>query len=188
MAGMLDLVAMERDTARAFVRSLADPTRLRVLGALAAGARTFDQLEAELGLDTPSVIRQLAGLAALGVVPSTAPGAPIALDMAQLRRHVRAVTEPARPELGDVEADAWERQVLDNFFHGERLKEIPASPKKRRVVLKWLVGQFERDAAYPEAKVNEVIARHHPDFAALRRYLIDEGLMTRQGGVYRRVA
>jgi hypothetical protein len=185
---MLDLGAMERDAAaRAFVRSLADPTRLRVLGALAGGDRTAEELAAELGLDAPALLHQLAGLAAVGVIRPAPAGAPIALDLAQLRRHVRGLTEPPRSELGaDAELDPAERRVLENFFHGERLKEIPASPKKRLVVLKWLAGQFEPGAEYSEAKVNEIIGRHHPDFAALRRYMVDEGLMTRQGGIYRR--
>jgi hypothetical protein len=83
--------------------------------------------------------------------------------------------------------DASEQRVLASFLIGERLKTIPARPKKRRVVLRWLVERFERDAEYPEARVNELIARHHPDFAALRRYMVDEGLMARQAGIYRRV-
>lgn len=83
-------------------------------------------------------------------------------------------------------ADA-EQRVLASFLVGQRLKTIPARPRKRLVVLRWLVSQFERDTEYPEAQVNELLARHHPDFAALRRYMVDEGLMTRQSGVYRRV-
>jgi hypothetical protein len=173
---------MERDATRAFVRSLADPIRLRVLGALAGGDSTAEALAAELALDAATVRRHVAGLAALGLV---APGPTVSLDVSRLRQLVRDQKETV--ELGgDVELDASERQVLANFLRGERLKEIPASPKRRRAVLKWLVGQFERDAEYPEAKVNEILQRHHPDFAALRRYLIDEGLMTRQGGIYRR--
>ncbi|HEV8639362.1 MAG TPA: DUF2087 domain-containing protein [Chloroflexota bacterium] len=76
--------------------------------------------------------------------------------------------------------------MLDNFFRGERLKEIPASLKKRRVVLTWLASRFETGVEYPEARVNELIQRHHPDFAALRRYLVDEGFMERRSGIYRR--
>jgi len=32
--------------------------------------------------------------------------------------------------------------------------------------------------------VNGIISRRHPDFAALRRYLVDEELMQRRRGVY----
>jgi DNA-binding transcriptional ArsR family regulator len=187
---------MDRDVQRrlalGFFRSLADETRLRMLGVLATRECAVEELAAMLDVKPPTVSQHLKHLRIVGLVQPRVDGNThyYRLDMEKLRHLVRDTTEPEQiVQFGaDVEADAWERQVLDNFFRGERLKEIPASPKKRRVVLKWLVGQFERDAEYPEAKVNEVIARHHPDFAALRRYLIDEGLMTRQGGVYRRVA
>src|SRR5581483_2983967 len=43
----------------------------------------------------------------------------------------------------DVEGDAWEQKVLRDFFDGQRLKEIPASRKKRSVVLKWLAERFQ---------------------------------------------
>jgi hypothetical protein len=34
--------------------------------------------------------------------------------------------------------------------------------------------------------VNERLAVYHEDVAALRRYLVSAGLMTRSGGIYRR--
>ncbi|MDB5097460.1 MAG: ArsR family transcriptional regulator, partial [Cyanobacteria bacterium RYN_339] len=66
----------------------------------------------------------------------------------------------------------------------ERLKEIPASRKKREVVLRWLADRFEIGPRYAEREVNEVIKRHHPDFATLRRELIGANLMQREAGEY----
>ena len=37
---------------------------------------------------------------------------------------------------------------------------------------------------YPEREVNALLAVWHPDTAALRRYLVDEGLLSRDAGVY----
>jgi hypothetical protein len=37
---------------------------------------------------------------------------------------------------------------------------------------------------YPEREVNALLAVWHPDTAALRRYLVDEGLLTREAGLY----
>jgi hypothetical protein len=86
----------------------------------------------------------------------------------------------------DIEGDAWERKVLNDFFEGTRLKEIPASRKKRSVILKWLASQFEYGVFYKESQVNEILQRHHEDSAFLRRELISskEGLMQREEGVY----
>jgi len=75
--------------------------------------------------------------------------------------------------------------VLDNFVDGAgRLSSIPVQRKNRMSVLRWLVEDFQPGRLYAEAEVNRVISRRHADFAALRRYLVDEELMQRRRGVY----
>ena len=186
---MLDQ-GVRRRLALSFFRSLADETRLRMLGVLASRECSVEELAAMLDVRPPTVSQHLKHLRIVGLVAVRAEGTShlYRLDMEKLRQLVRETTEPERiVSFGaDVEADAWERQVLDNFFRGERLKEIPASIKKRRVILKWLTSQFDPAVDYPEARVNALLQRHHPDFAALRRYLVDEGFMERRAGVYRR--
>lgn len=65
-----------------------------------------------------------------------------------------------------------------------RLRSIPSKRTKRLVVLDHVAQAFEPGKTYPEAEVNEVLGSFHPDFAALRRYLVDEEFLTRDGGVY----
>src|SRR5438128_1679456 len=78
-----------------------------------------------------------------------------------------------------------EDRVLENFVDlAGRLNSIPVQRKKRLVVLRWLVEDFQPGRLYSEAEVNRVIARRHPDFASLRRFLVDEELMQRRRGLY----
>jgi hypothetical protein len=35
--------------------------------------------------------------------------------------------------------------------------------------------------------VNEIIAQHHPDYATLRRLMVDYGFMAREKGIYWRL-
>ena len=51
-------------------------------------------------------------------------------------------------------------------------------------MLDFLAGLFEPGEAYTEAEVNARLAAFHPDVAALRRYLVDEGFMNRRDGFY----
>ena len=75
--------------------------------------------------------------------------------------------------------------MLENLVDpAGRLLTIPVQRKKRLVVLKWLVEDFQPGRMYDEAEVNRIIARRHLDFAALRRYLVDEELMQRRRSVY----
>jgi len=78
--------------------------------------------------------------------------------------------------------DEW---VLQNFLSPDgRLKTIPTKLSKLVVVLDHLAQAFEPGRHYPEAEVNEVLQGFHPDYAALRRYLVENGFMTREDNVY----
>ena len=64
---------------------------------------------------------------------------------------------------------------------------IPAQPKRRDVVLRFLLERvFTEDREYPEKEVNQRLALFHPDVASLRRYLVDERYVEREAGLYRR--
>ena len=56
----------------------------------------------------------------------------------------------------------------------------------RRVVLEYLAGAFDEGVEYDEREVNETLRAIHDDYATLRRYLVDERLLERTRGVYRR--
>jgi DNA-binding CsgD family transcriptional regulator len=60
------------------------------------------------------------------------------------------------------------------------LKELPAKEKRKIIVLKAIAGRFERVRRYSEKEVNEVLKAAHPDFATLRRYMIEYGFMDRE--------
>jgi|SRR5690349_9165594 len=78
-------------------------------------------------------------------------------------------------------------RVVRAFIRDGRLVSIPAKPSKRAVLLPVLLDRcFPEDRGYEEAEVNALLGQLHPDVAALRRYLVDGGLMTRDGGIYRR--
>lgn len=75
---------------------------------------------------------------------------------------------------------------LARFFKGARLETMPAKMPERRAVLAYLARGFVPGRDYAEAEVNVMLARVHDDFATLRRYLIDERLLRRERGIYRR--
>lgn len=61
---------------------------------------------------------------------------------------------------------------------------MPARRSRRLVVLDHVAGMFEPGRRYPEPEVNVVLRTVHDDFAALRRYLVDEGFLAREDSVY----
>jgi hypothetical protein len=78
-------------------------------------------------------------------------------------------------------------RTIRAFIRDGRLVSIPARQRKKRVILRWLRDRlFPDDLEVTESEVNARIATVHPDVAALRRYLVDAGLLDRAAGRYRR--
>jgi hypothetical protein len=69
---------------------------------------------------------------------------------------------------------------VDQFFSEDgSLISIPARSSKKIEVMKRIAEEFAVGVVYPEKAVNEIIARFHSDTAALRRYMIEFGIMER---------
>lgn len=174
-----------------YLKGLADATRLRLLGLLAAEERSVEELAELLRLKAPTVSHHLAKLKDLDLVRMRAEGNThyFRLNERGLGRINTLLATPQQVAslAGEQPADAWERKVLRDFFAEGRLKDIPAQRKKREVVLRWLAAQFEWGRTYPEKDVNDVLCRFHDDVAYLRRELIGAHMLQREHGVYLRV-
>lgn len=178
----------EFQTLLRYLKALADESRLRILGILADGERSVDNLAAILKLRAPTVSHHLALLRAVDLVEARAAGTTryYRLRAQGLSAINRAFSAPERLAAfaSDEDASAWEQKALRDFFEGERLKEIPASRKKREVILRWLAKRFVVWHGYSEAEINEELQRYHPDSATLRREMIGLGLLNRKNGYY----
>ncbi|MBD2103996.1 metalloregulator ArsR/SmtB family transcription factor [Leptolyngbya sp. FACHB-261] len=181
----------ELQTLLSFFKALANESRLKLLGLLANRECSVEELATLLELREPTISHHLAKLKELKLVKMRPEGNThwYQLNTEALTQLNQIVFSPAQLAslVTEVEGQAWERKILSNFLEEGRLKEIPASRKKRWVILKWLVGQFEEGVDYPERSVNEILQRRHPDCATLRRELIGYQFMQRQQGIYRRL-
>jgi hypothetical protein len=177
-----------------FFKALADETRLKLVGLLANGPLTTEELAERLGVKAPTVSHHLEKLLAAGLVqPEAARGhrKPYALkldalhDMAKSLLATETLTQVART----VDADTYAAKVLRTYQNPDgSLKELPLGRKKTGVILHHLVEFFEPGRRYSEKEVNVVLGRFHPDTASLRRDLIDWKLLVREKGQYWRPA
>ncbi|MBV9292772.1 MAG: DUF2087 domain-containing protein [Frankiales bacterium] len=160
---------------------LADEQRLRVVGALLLGAVTTDEVTTATGLPKRRVLEALSRLEAGGLV--TRGDQSWEFDVARLKEIARdARPREAPDDVGDVDADS--ARVLRTFLRGGRLTQIPLARQKRLVILDHVCRVFEIGVRYPEREVNAFLRAFHPDTAALRRYLVDEGFLSRDHNVY----
>jgi len=153
-------------------------------GLLARADRTASELAAELDLPLDRVRRHLRRLTGAGVVTALPDRRTYRLATDALRRAAQEVGPPREPGLALGAVDEGEESVLRRYFVGGRLREIPARRSKRLVVLSRLALEFEVGVRYPEREVDAVLHRFHADHASLRRFLVDEGFLSREGGVY----
>lgn len=68
-----------------------------------------------------------------------------------------------------------------------KLKSLPVQRKKRKIVLEEIAQKFEEGKVYPEREVNIIIADFHDDFCTIRRDMVDEGILARDNGFYKRI-
>lgn len=179
------------------LKALSDASRLRIVGLLAEGKKmSVEELASALSLTPGTVVHHLKRLREAEMVDSKArpPYMDYSLRIGRLGQIGQELHRLAREQAGEstepVQRPEWatpeEGRTLRAFFDGDRLLSIPAQHSKRLTVLRQLAETvFERKRKYPEKEVNQLLAVRHPDAASLRRYLVDEGFMTRKNSVYR---
>ena len=174
----------------AFLKALADPNRLKILGLLTGEEATGEELADALELSEATVSHHLNRLKELGLVRVRPDGTRRfhQTDEERLTAFLKSLpTTATRIARGTVDPEAFSQKVLKTYFDGEKLREIPSRYKKQRIILTRLVEEFAHGVRYPEKEVNETFKRFHPDFAALRRYMIDHRFMARENNVYWRL-
>ncbi|MFI6819859.1 DUF2087 domain-containing protein [Micromonospora sp. NPDC050187] len=166
-------------TPETVVRLVAEPDRLRVLGAVALGALTPDAVVAASGLGAKAALVALRRLREQELV--LADGDALRVDYDRLRELARA-TSPAVDAGGEV--------GFRPFLRGDRLVGLPAQQGRRRDLLRHVAERsFTPGVDYPEAAVNERLRTWcdggEIDHVTIRRYLVDLRILSRADGVYR---
>ena len=187
------------DEVMIFFKTLANLERLKIAGTIAIQELTPAQIAERTGLKPVMVFKGLEQLvhASLAVEKPTgdsprsfSQSAVYSLDAQYLNELSRRVFSGSRPkvQLEEFEGEDFDRKVLGDFLRPDgTLKSIPTQHKKLLAVLRFLAQEFEPGQKYAEKQVNITLARRYPDAASLRRYLVDNGLLAREGGFYWRV-
>lgn len=163
---------------------LAEEERLLTYAAVVLGAGTPSAVAAATGLPARDVVRAIRRLEQGGLleVEANRLTASRAVFKDAVREHV-----PSPEDEAPLDPDQAKAAVLRAFIRDGRLVSIPVARIKRLVVLEHLAANFEPGVKYPERAVDAILRAWHDDYVSLRRYLIDECLMSREGGVYWRI-
>ena len=84
------------------------------------------------------------------------------------------------------------KKIIETFFSSIEplvLKSFSSKEKKKLVILRTIAEQFDPTLRYSEIEISAILSAIYPDYATLRRYLIEYGFMARtvDGSAYWRV-
>lgn len=180
----------ETDAIRLF-KCLADKSRLQILKSLAIEDMYVERLAERLGITPPTVSFHLKKLTEAGAVTSYKSQYYMmyslckdVFDTTILKIIQEESDEAALQDMRDAE---YRKKVVEVFFEYGKLKNIPTQRKKKRIVLEEIVKAFEFDSVYTEQEVNTIINGFHEDHCTIRRDMIGEKLMDRDGARYWRL-
>ena len=170
-----------------FFKTLADPTRLKIIGLLASKPHTGEKLAHSLGLGVSTVSHHMGKLCKSGLVHAHPDGYYniYSLNLQTLAKMAGKLTKTEDlPKLAlGVDDDAYERKVMKTFVDQfGRFKAFPAQEKKYLVLLRHAIKSFEFGKKYTEKEVNEALIEFNEDYSKLRRDLIEYKYMDREGG------
>jgi hypothetical protein len=172
-----------------FVKAMSSAERLRIIGVLVRGRATQAEIVEQLHLPIRDVFNHLAFLVHVGVISET--DGFYELNEKAIESLARGQFEGKRPSYEASQEEPEDaRKVLKNFLNADgSLKQIPPQGNKLLIVLNFIVDAFAFNTDYSEKEVNTILRRFHLDTAALRRYLVDNGLMAREsdGSKYWRI-
>lgn len=172
-------------------KCLADRSRLQILRSLLSEDMYVERLAERLDLTPATISFHMKKLEDAGAVRSYKDQyySMFAINREVFQGSVLDLIRAASDEENEqVMRDAAYRQkVLDSFFEYGKLKSIPAQRKKERICLEEMVKAFELGRVYEEQEVNEILLRFHEDYCTIRRDMISEKLMEREGIAYKRI-
>jgi hypothetical protein len=179
---------MKTEQSIAILKALADKSRLAIVSSLLEGSQYVEEIAKRHGLAPSTVSFHLRKLEQAGLVSSRKEQYYVIIEAndaifdTTLRQIVAATPVPR--ELQDRRMAEYRRKVLETFFRHGKLEKLPAQHKKRLIVLEQFALWFEPGHRYDEKEVTGLILPLFDDYCTIRRLLVDEGLIRREGATY----
>ncbi len=178
---------IEADAIKLF-KCLADKSRLQILKSLVKEDMYVERLAERLGLTPATISFHLKKLEDAQAVSSYKEQYYTMYFIRQeifMTNIIDIIKEESDEEEKQRQRDeAYRKKVLEAFFEYGKLKSIPSQRKKERICLEEMAKAFEIGKVYDEKEVNSEIEKFYEDYCTIRRDMISEGIMSREGTCY----
>jgi DNA-binding transcriptional ArsR family regulator len=185
----MEPLSLTLDDRIGLLKALADQSRLLVVNALLEKPHCVEELSERLRRAPSTISFHLRKLEEARLVTKTKSQYYIVYQLRADILHMTLrdfVAMPCADDSADKKrSKKYSQKVISTFMRDGVLVQMPKQWRKRVVILQQFFRLFEPGQSYPEAEVNKRILTMYPDYCTLRRMLIEEGYMTRQGDIYR---
>lgn len=181
---------VEADVIKLF-KCLADKSRLQILKSLIQEDMYVERLAERLGLTPATISFHLKKLEDAKAVRSYKEQYYTMYSICQevfmtkiidiIKEESEVIDEQKQRE------EAYRNKVIAAFFEYGKLKAIPSQRKKERICLEEIAKSFEIGKPYDEKEVNGIIEGYFNDYCTIRRDMISEHIMRREGSTYVRI-
>lgn len=181
---------LEADAIKLF-KCLADKSRLQILKSLSKEDMYVERLAERMGLTPATISFHLKKLEDAKAVTSYKDQYYTMYSLCKdifMTNIIDIINEES--EIIDEQKqreDAYREKVIKAFFEYGKLKSIPSQRKKERICLEEIAKDFEVGKVYDEIEVNQIIENYYEDYCTLRRDMISESIMNREGTKYTRI-
>jgi hypothetical protein len=177
-------------------KALSDDTRLKLFGIVCQQETNAGDLASRIGVSESTVSHHMTKMREVNQVNLRAVcterqyrANPVAIK--RFKNLVTDIERQIAPEEAEESDDSWineldvddeARKVLRNYTDNGYITQLPRSQVKLLIILDWLATKFEREVKYTEREVNDIVLKHHEDYASIRRDLVDFGYLRRERG------
>lgn len=170
------------------MKALSDSSRLMVINSLMEKSQCLEELAERLNLASSTISFHLKKLekAKLVVKEKQQYYVIFSINSDVFNYTLKDLTtfENIEKVVQEERIEKYRQKVLKTFFKDGKLMQLPAQHKKRWIVLNEIADDFELERNYSESEVNSIIAKYYEDYCTIRRELIEEGVMARDGYKY----
>ena len=182
---------MTQEKALKIFKSLSDMSRLRIVQSLTQGEMYTELLAERLHLTPSTVSFHMKKLEDAGVAVSRKEQyyTVYSLNQDLLNESLLhlAVSEAEQIDEQQKREKEYRQKVINSFFEYGKLLSIPVQRKKKPICYEVIAENLVPGKVYSEKELNEGILPIHEDSCTIRRDMIGEGLLHRDGNHYIRI-
>ena len=182
---------MTQEDALRICKSLSDLSRLRIMKSLTQGEMYTELLAERMGLTPSTVSFHMKKLEEAGLVISRKEQYytiySLNRDILEASLSDVIASEPEETDEQQKRENDYRQKVTDAFFSYGKLRSIPVQRKKKQICYEVIAEHFVPGKVYSEKELNHIIGSVYEDYCTIRRDMISEGFLRRNGSEYVRV-